>query len=187
MNIEINLLPEELRPKPLIGTRTLILLVMVLALGYGCYQLYALKTNGEAEAANIESRIEVAQSEAIGLSSNPDVKDLTAYISEVKAEKAALETLVQDSETFAAAKIMWGDVIQRVSSRAPSGVTIDSIVQGENRSVEVSGVATSYERAATYATALENDEAFDGVPTREWDEVEGRFTLTVNIATGGGR
>ncbi|MEE8471058.1 MAG: hypothetical protein V3S51_06995 [Dehalococcoidia bacterium] len=187
MNIDINLLPEELRPKPLIATRTLVLVVLVALLGYGCYYFYGLKSNSQAEAASLESRIQATQTEAMSLSNDLDVRELVAAISEVEAEKAALETLVQDYEVFADSKIMWGDIVQRVSSRAPAGVTVDSILQGSDNTVEVGGVATGYDRAAVYATALESDEAFNDVPTREWDGLTGRFLLTVNIVVGGGR
>ena len=181
MNININLLPEEALPKPLIETRMLVLVVLVIALLFGCYYFYDLKSGSLAEAASTEKQIEATESQAMSMSSSPEVKEIMVAIGEAEAAKAELESLLQDYEEFTASTIMWGDVIQRLSARTPVGVTVNSITQWLVDTVEVSGLASTYEHVAAYATALESDDAFSDVPTREWNAETGAFSLTVRM------
>lgn len=185
MNIDINLLPEELRPKPLIDRRTLVVVVMVVALACASYYVYQLKSTAETEVASVESRVEVTQREATAMSSNPDALAMLTDISQKKAVYAELEASGKDYEQFAATKIEWGDVVARVSARVPSYVTIAVIAGGSDSDVEVGGVATTYERVAAYASSLENDEAFSEVHTRDWDASTGEFVLILDVAERG--
>ena len=185
MNIDINLLPEELRPKPLIDRRMLIVVVVVVALACASYYVYSLKASVETEVASVESRVEVTQREATAMSSNPDALAMLTDISQKKAVYAELEVSGKDYEQFAATKIEWGDVVARVSARVPSYVTIAVIAEGGGSDVEVGGVATTYQRVAAYASSLESDEAFSEVHTRDWDASSGEFVLILEVAERG--
>jgi Tfp pilus assembly protein PilN len=186
MDVKINLLPEELKPKPIISMRALCLVLVVLALGYGCYHFYQVKAASEAEAAEVESRIEAIQSEMASLTSNPEARELLGEISEAQQEIAGLEALVDDYEAWSASRIEWGEVVRTIVDWIPSGVTIDAISDSSGDTVEVGGAATSYERAAAYASALENDQLFSNVSVTQWGAQDKTFLLILNVVPGGG-
>jgi Tfp pilus assembly protein PilN len=185
MDIDINLLPEEIRPKPLLNARMLLLLVVVGVLGFGCYYFYDLKAGTEADAAVAESRIEAVEDEASDLANNAEAKEIVAGISEAKATLAELEAATSDYVVFKDSRIGWGEVVDRVAIRLVGGITLESIVASGSDVVEVGGVASSYERAAAYASSLELDDSFDNVHTREWEGTVGRFLLSIDVVTGG--
>jgi hypothetical protein len=115
MDIDINLLPEEIRPKPLLNARMLLLLVVVGVLGFGCYYFYDLKAGTEADAAVAESRIEAVEDEASDLANNAEAKEIVAGISEAKATLAELEAATSDYVVFKDSRIGWGEVVDRVA------------------------------------------------------------------------
>jgi Tfp pilus assembly protein PilN len=185
MNIDINLLPDEVRPKPPISMRMMGLLVVVLVLGYGCYYFYDLKAGTQSETAEVESRIAAIEDQAANMSSNPEAKEVVAEITEYKEAIAELEAGATDYLRFAGTRVEWGEIVQRVSSRIVNGVTLDSIVEGKSGRVEVGGVASGYERAAAFAASIENDELFDNVHASEWNAEKGTFLLLVGVTLGG--
>ncbi len=72
MNIDINILPAELRPKALIDTKTFALIVVILLLGVGCFYFFHAKSSSQADIANMQSQITTMQQQTAALSSNPD-------------------------------------------------------------------------------------------------------------------
>jgi Tfp pilus assembly protein PilN len=177
MNIDINILPAELRPKALIDTKTFVLIVVILLLGVGCFYFYHAKSNSQAEIANLGSQIETTQQQTAALSSNAEAVQLTNSINKLKAAKQGYEALV-------ASRVMWGNALAGVYSLAPVGVNITSITQNGNALV-IAGGASSYTNAADYGRALDKDPRFTlmGLPSFS----DGTFSLTVSVAPGGGR
>jgi len=177
MNIDINLIPEELRPKPFIDTKTFVLIIAVVVLGFGCFYFFNAKSNAQSDTASMEQEILRLNQQANSLSTNQEAVQLTREIGQLKVAK-------QSYDSFAASRVLWGAAMERVYALAPRGVDIDSIKQAGN-SITIAGEASSYTDVADFARALDNDTRFSlaGLPSLK----ASTFSLTINVAAGGGK
>ena len=177
MNIDINILPAELRPKPLVDTRTFALIVVVLLLGLGCFYFAHAKMDSQADIANMQSQIKTMQQQTTALTSDPDAVKLTNLIKQLKATK-------QGYDAFAASRVAWGNALIGVYALVPMDVNIASITQKSNTLV-IAGTAPSYTDVSDYGRALNNDARFalEGLPSF----TNGKFSLTISVAPGGAR
>lgn len=177
MNIDINILPAELRPKALIDTKTFALIVVILLLGLGCFYFFNAKSSSQAEIANLSSQIETMQQQTTALSSNPEAVKLISSINQLKAAK-------QGYEAFAASRVVLGNALYDVYALVPTGVNIASITQ-KGSTLEIAGSASSYTEVSDYGRALDNDTRFSvtGLPSFN----DGTFKLTISVTPGGGR
>jgi Tfp pilus assembly protein PilN len=187
MDVKINLVPEEYKPRPPVSMRTVCLVVLVLGLAFGCYQLYSMKSDAEAKAAETQDRIEATQLEAASLSQSAEAAELNKDIKAAEGELNQLGTMVADFEQFSSSIVEWGDIVNRVMVRVPASVYLTSISKNKDGGVQVGGIAATYERVATYITALENDDLFQGVTTTEWDVLAGTFKVSMQTTAGGER
>lgn len=177
MNIDINLIPEELRIKPLVDGKTLAAVIVIVLLAFGSFYFFNAKSDSQAEIASLGSQIKTTQQQTAALSSNPEAVQLINSISQLKAAK-------QGYEAFVASRVMWGNALNGVYSLVPMGVNIASITQTGN-ALEIKGTASSYTSVSDYGRALDNDPRFSlaGLPSFS----KGSFSLTIGVATGGGR
>ena len=175
MNIEINLLPEELRPRPPVETRTLLLIVVIVALAAGCAFLVQAKISTNAEIADLEKNIVAINQEIGSVSGNPEAIALTRSINDLKAVK-------QSYDSFVASRISWGDALERVRAQVPTGVDIRKLTQSGSTLV-VEGTASGYSAVASYGRALDRDSklALAALPS-----ISGTtYSLAVKVASGG--
>lgn len=178
MNIDINLLPKELRAKPLIDARTVVLIVLIIALAFGCYYFTQAKSTVQSENSDIQSNTEAMRAEAASLSKNAEAVRLTNLIAQIKSAG-------QNYGAFIASKMAWGDALQRVYDLAKvSVVSITSITQA-GYSLEIKGTASNYGLVDTFARALEADAGF--TLTALSFSLEDGYTIDINVAPGGGR
>lgn len=175
-SVEINILPRELRAKPLIDTKTFVLIALAVLLAFGCVYFIMAKSSVQGEIADIEDSIAAMQQQTTALSTNPEAQSLISSISQLKTSQ-------QHHASFVASKVLWGDAMEAAYSLVPRGVRIDSIVQKGN-SLEIKGVASNYGEVAEFGRALNNNSRFTlaGLPAFK----EGGFTLNVNVKAGGG-
>ena len=178
MNIDINILPEELRPKPLIDTKTVALIVVILLLGFGCYHFYQAKSDSQAEITKVQSEIKTTQQKITALSTDPEAVQLTNSINQLKADKKSYDA-------FVASRVLLGNALDGVYSLALGRVSIASITQSGSNLL-IRGSASSYTDVSGYVSALENDPRFSvvGLPSFSSDK---SFSATVGVAPGGGR
>ncbi len=174
MNIDINLLPEELRPRPPVETRTLFVILLILALAGGCYLLFDAKSDAEAEMADLEESIDEVNQQINGIRQEGQA---------LKNSVDRLDTLTKSYESFVASRIIWGSALERVQSHKPTGVAITALTQQGN-TLLIGGTSSGYSAVATYGRALDRDTKFDllGLPTLR----DATFSLTVGVTTGGG-
>jgi len=177
MNIDINILPAELRPKPLVDTRTFALIVVVLLLGFGCFYFAHAKMDSQADIANMQSQIKTMQQQTTALTSNPDAVKLKNSITQLQAAQNGYKA-------FVASRVAWGNALIGVYSLVPMDVDIASITQKGNTLV-IAGTAPSYTDVSDYGRALNNDARFalEGLPSF----TNGKFSLTISVAPGGAR
>jgi Tfp pilus assembly protein PilN len=178
MNIDINILPAELRPKPLIDTKTVVLIVFILLLGFGCYYFFQAKSDSQAEVTKMQSEIKTTQQQIDALKNDPDVKTLVNSITQLKAAK-------QSYDAFVASRVLLGNALDGVYSLAQGRVNISSIAQSGS-TLLVKGTASTYTNLSGYASALDNDLRFSvaGLPVFNSDK---SFSLTISVELGGGR
>jgi Tfp pilus assembly protein PilN len=174
MNIDINILPAELRPKALIDTKTFALIVVILLLGVGCFYFAHAKSSSQADIANLQTQTTTMQQQAAALESN--AQKLISSINQLKADK-------QRYDAFLASRVLVGNALDRVYSLVPAFVHVNSIAQRGNTMV-IAGSASSYTDASDYGRALDNDPRFSlvGLPSFS----NGLFSLTISVAPGGG-
>jgi len=176
MNIEINLLPEELRPRPPVETRTLLVIVLILALAGGCYFLYQGKSDTDAEIADLENDIAQFEKDVAAITSNPEALALKSSISK-------LETVQKAYNSFVASKRFWGNALERAQSDQPKDLKISGLTQDGNTLV-IDGTAVDPGDVASYERALENKPTkFTVAGLPKWSSPS--FTLIVAVAPGG--
>lgn len=178
MNIDINILPAELRPKALIDTKTFALIVVILLLGVGCFYFFHAKTDSQANIASLQTQTKTMQQQTAALSSNQDALKLISSINQLKAAK-------QSYDAFVASRVLVGNALDGVYSLTPMSVDVGSITQQGGNILIIAGSAPSYTDASDYGRALNNDPRFTlvGLPSFS----DGTFSLTISVAPGGGR
>ncbi len=174
MNIDINLLPEELRPRPAVETRTLFVILLILALAGGCYLLFDAKSDAEAEMADLEESIDQVNQQINGIRQEGQA---------LKNSVDRLDTLTKSYESFVASRIIWGSALERVQSLKPTGVDISALTQQGN-TLLIGGTSSGYSAVTSYGRALDRDTKFtlSGWPALN----SATFSLTVRVAPGGG-
>ncbi len=175
MNIDINLLPEELRPRPPVETRTLLVILLILALAAGCYLLFQAKSDAKAETADLERSIEDI---------NDEIDAITGEAQGLMSSITMLETLTKNYEAFVNSRIIWGDTLERVEAHKPKGVAISALTEQGNTLV-IQGTADGWDAVTSYGRALDRDTKFTLAGWPSWKS--GTFSLTIAVAPGGGR
>jgi Tfp pilus assembly protein PilN len=176
MDIGINILPKEMRAKPLLDIPTFALIVIILLLAFGSFYYYHAKSSSQNDIADMRSQITTMQQQTLAASNNPQALSLINSISQLKAAK-------QGYDAFTASKMQLGYSLVGVYALVPAGVGIDTITQGGNTLV-IKGTAPTYTEVSDYGRDLNNDPRFSlvGLPSF----AEGKFSLTVIVVQGGG-
>jgi Tfp pilus assembly protein PilN len=174
MNIEINLLPEELRPRPPVETRTMIITVVIVALVAAVAYFYIARSGTDSDRAGMEDEIAEMQQQTAALQAA--AKPLTDAIS-------SLKTTNQSYDTFVAARIDWGDALSRVQELVPQGIGLTKLTQNGN-TLTVEGTTSGYNFVASYARSLDLDKRFvlAGIPALNGNE----FSMILAVRPGGG-
>lgn len=175
MNIEINLLPVELRPRPPVETKSLIVALLIVALVAGSVFLYMAKSSADSDRVGMENRIKEIDRETAALQA--EARSLTDAISNIKEANKSYDA-------FRAARIDWGNALERVQDLKPQGIDIKNLTQ-DGRTLEVGGsVRGGYGTVASYASSLDDDRRFAlaGIPSLK----DGDFSLILAVAPGGG-
>jgi len=181
MNIEINLLPEELRPRPPLESRSLLAIVVILALVAGCVFLYMAKGGAVSDKEDMEAQVASINQQIQALSADSEVATLTQSIAKLKAAEKSYDT-------FVASRIDWGDALERANALVPSGIYVTKLTQSGS-TLKIEGTASGYSAVASYARALDVDRRFvlSGVPyLSEGGEGGNTFRIVVEVAPGGG-
>lgn len=177
MGVDINLIPEELRIKPLIDGKSIAAIVAVLILAFGCYYFYNVKSDNQAAITNLRSQITATQQQTAAVSGNAEALQLINSINQLKASQQAYDA-------FKNKRVLMGYALADVYSLIPLGVEVSSITQTGN-TLAIVGSAQSYTYASDFGRALDNDPRFTllGLPSFS----NGGFSLSISVATGGAR
>ena len=129
MKVDINLLPEEHRPKRWTLPLTVGLIIIILAVGYYGYGFYGRNASANSELDRLQSQLDLVNAEIQKVLSDPIMQEYEESIAEAEAEIEALEAMELDYETHNAERIYWKQVIQTVREEAPSDVILTSFEQ----------------------------------------------------------
>ena len=179
MNIEINLLPEELRPKPPVDSRTLLVGVLLIALVACCVFFYQSKGSADGKIADLEASIASTNQKVQTVSSNKDALAVKQSIGELEAATA-------DFQSFVDSRVLWGQALAKVEDYVPHDVWLSKLTQkSDTATLEIKGGAADYADIDSYFGMFVNDDAFEAPigPTFTGSN----FTLKVDVAAGGGQ
>jgi Tfp pilus assembly protein PilN len=177
MNIDINILPKEMRAKPLVDTRTVLLAVLVIALAFGIYYFFQARSDVQADNEAMQTSIEALNEEAASVSSDPQAVQLTSQIS-------ATESAALSYKEFVAGRVDWGDALGEVYALRPKGVDIVSITQvGNNLNIVVT--ASDYSYVADYGRDLHDDPRFVLLAVETLAAEDNSSVISISVAPGG--
>ncbi len=173
MNLDINLLPEEYKTKPLIDTRTLLLAVIVVALIATAFFLFQSKNSIDADIEELEKSIANIEKQIAEASDNPELAAL-------ENELAAVEKEAGYFPSFMDSRILWGKTIEHLYyDLVPMEITINGLTQNGS-TLNINGVAPSYTALSNFGRTINLDPqlALTGMPPYT---ASGSFTLIVQI------
>ncbi|MBE0481394.1 MAG: PilN domain-containing protein [Dehalococcoidia bacterium] len=178
MNVDINLIPAELRAQPPVKSRTLVMILLVLVLAAAGFFLWESKNSAQSASTTLEKNIAALNAERNTLAGNKEANDLIKSINNKK-------TMATHHQAFLASRVNWGDALARAQSYVPQGVMVSKITQKDAFTLEIAGSATSYTAVSSYFKLLNSDPVLSqaGVPP-SWKESQ--FTILLRVAPRGG-
>lgn len=187
MKIDPNLLPKELRPRPVITVVTAILLVIIVLLGVGAYAFYQGKSDANRDVDKLEAQKAALEKKTTEVLQNPDVVELQTLITQTQAELTRQEATKQDYDLFMTSRVNWDKVLDLVDYLIPPGGSLDSIkIQGNTLALH--GKTLTNGDASDYAFALiQQQDYFSSVgsPTLQSDGKTITFSLSLEVKSGG--
>ena len=193
MMFDPNLLPKELRPRPVIPVVTAILLIVVIALGAGTYLMY----NGKSDANNKNDKLKAQQAtleaQTTAALQNPEIARLQGLITQTQAQVNAQVPVKQDYESFVGSWVNWDKVLAQLQSVAEStNVTLESVAKKTGNAVDLKGTAPTNKAVFDYVLALQARQQYFssvGFPTVQSQVSDTgttvSFTLSVEVKSGG--
>ena len=199
MKVDINLLPEEQRPKRWALPLAIGLIIVILAAGYYGYGFFGKNAAAQGELEQLQSQLDSVNAEIEKVISGTTIAEYEERIAEVQAEIDRLEAMEQDYETRNAERIYWKPVIQTVRELAPTDVILTSFEQNDNELTVEGELSSEVESAIViveYAQLLEKRGIFSRIafeigseerPTGEGGKTEEIFIFTIllEIKPGG--
>lgn len=197
--IQFNLLPKELGPRPVISLVTVLLLVVVIALGAATYLMYDGKSDADSKVDELKEQLATLEGQTKAALNNPEIAKLQGEIAKVQAQVNAQGPMKQDYESFMASWVNWDQVLAQLQSLATSTkVNLDSVTKRTGNTLELRGTAPNNKTVFDYVLALKARQDYFssvGFPTVQYretlnevekkTETESTFTLSVEVKSGG--
>ena len=188
MKVDINLLPEEQRPKRWKIPLAVALLVFILAAGYYGYGFYDKNAIANDELEQLHSQLDLVKAEAQKIIDESPVAEYEQRIAGTQEEIDNLQVMEKDYEIYNADRIYWKPVLQAIRELAPTDVKILSFEQNENEIVvegELSPEVQDTIVIVEYTKLLEQRGIFSrldfDISTEERDIDEGEETVTRQV------
>ena len=200
MKVDINLLPEEQRPKRWALPLTVALIVFMLAVGYYGYGFYGRSAAAQSQLGQLETQLASINAEIEKVINDQTIKEYQASIIETQAEIDSIEVMEQDYETRNAERVYWKPVIQTIRELAPTDINLTSFEQNDNEITVEGELKDDVDNAiiiVEYAQLLDKRGIFARSPafeigteersTGEGDETEEIFifTMLLEVRPGG--
>jgi len=198
MKVDMNLLPEEYRPKRWALPLTVGLIIVILAVGYYGYGFYGRNVAAQGELEQLQSQLDSINAEIQQVLNDPTIEEYKTQIAEAEAEIDRLQVMEQDYEIRNADRVYWKPVLQVVRELAPTDVKLTSFEQNDKELTvegELTGEVENAIIIVEYAQLLEKRGIFARPPAFEIGtkeiEVEGEtedifiFTMLLEVKPGG--
>jgi len=199
MKVDMNLLPEEHRPKRWALPLTVGLIIVIMAVGYYGFGYYERNAVANSEIEQLQSQLDSINADIEKESSDTAMAEYEALIAEAQAEIESLQVMELDYETRNAERIYWKPVLQTIRELAPSDVILTSFEQNGDELIvegELSPEADNAIIIVEYAKMLENRGIFSRPPAFEIGTEERQvgenetveifiFTILLEVRPGG--
>ena len=199
MRVDINLLPEEYRPKRWALPLTVGLIVVLLAAGYYGYGFYGKKASANGELEQLQSQLDSVNAETEKVIKDSPIKEYQERIVETQVGIDSLKAMEQDYEIRNAERIYWKPVLQTIRELAPTDIELTNFEQEEDEITVEGKLSEDVQDAIViveYAKLLETRGIFSriafeietkDVQSDEDGETEEIFTFTMllEVKSGG--
>jgi len=159
MRVDMNLLPEEHRPKHWALPLTVGLIIVIMAVGYYGFGYYERNAIANSDVEQLQSQLDSINAEIEKESSDTAIAEYEALIAEAQAEIESLQVMEWDYETRNSERIYWKPVLQTIRELAPSDVILTSFEQNGNELIVEGELSSEVQDAIViveYAKLLEN-------------------------------
>ena len=132
MKVDINLLPEEYRPKRWVLPLTVGLIVVILAAGYYGYGFYDKNASANGELEQLQSQLDSINAETEKVIKDSPIKDYQERIAETQVGIDSLKAMELDYEIRNVERIYWKPVLQTIRELAPTDIELTNFEQDED-------------------------------------------------------
>ena len=191
MKVDMNLLPEEHRPKRWALPLTIGLIVVIMAAGYYGFGYYGKNAAASSEVEALQSQLDSINAEIEQEMNDTSVADYEAQIAEAQAEIDSLKAMERDYETRNADRVYWKPVLQIIRELTPNDVILTSFEQNDKELIVEGELSEDAENAiiiVEFAKKLEERGIFSRPPafeigTEEREDEDSDDTVEVFVFT----
>jgi Tfp pilus assembly protein PilN len=200
MKVDMNLLPEEHRPKRWALPLTIGLIIVIMAAGYYGFGYYGKNAVASSEVENLQSQLDSINAEIEQAMNDTSVADYEAQIAEAQAEIDSVKAMERDYETRNADRVYWKPVLQVIRELTPNDVILTSFEQNGKELIVEGELSEEAENAiiiVEFAKKLEQRGIFSRPPAFEIGTEERQdedsddtieifvFTILLEVKPGG--
>ncbi|HEY78907.1 MAG TPA: hypothetical protein G4O09_07330 [Dehalococcoidia bacterium] len=191
MKVDMNLLPEEHRPKRWALPLTIGLIVVIMAAGYYGFGYYGKNAAASSEVEALQSQLDSINAEIEQEMNDTSVAEYEAQIAEAQAEIDSLKAMERDYETRNADRVYWKPVLQIIRELTPNDVILTSFEQNDKELIVEGELSEDAENAiiiVEFAKKLEERGIFSRPPafeigTEEREDEDSDDTVEVFVFT----
>jgi outer membrane murein-binding lipoprotein Lpp len=200
MKVDMNLLPEEHRPKRWALPLTIGLIIVIMAAGYYGFGYYGKNAVASSEVETLQSQLDSINAEIEQAMNDTSVADYEAQIAEAQADVDSLKAMERDYETRNADRVYWKPVLQVIRELTPNDVILTSFEQNDKELIVEGELSEEAENAiiiVEFAKKLEERGIFSRPPAFEIGTEERQdegsdntvevfvFTILLEVKPGG--
>ncbi len=185
---EINILPEEYRPRLLTLFQWVLIGVILAGL---IFSYFSLQSRGEAASELAELKAELHQLQEASSKITPELEQIKKLEAEIKDLKARLEKLKQAQAVMQSKRPDWASFLSPLFLSLPEGLKLSSITQ-EGLNISIEGVSyAGYKPIVEYYEHLKKLPSISSVFANNMEFKSGKegkssltFSLTVKLKGG---
>ena len=174
--IDINILPEQHRPRQL-SRRVIILSLIAISLATLIFPLYLVSASIRGYIDSLETEYQSAQNALATVSTPaPEVLELMDTLSQAQETGGELD---EAYSTITADRTDWPAVMAAIGNYDPDELALDSLTQADNR-ITLNGRAIDRSVVIAYADSLRLSDLFSSVEVQSISKVETPFVTATS-------
>lgn len=178
--IDVNILPEQYRPRKL-PRRVILLSLIAVILAVLILPLWLVSASMRGGAASLETEVQSVQGDLARVSTPlPEVQELMNKLDQIQQSGSELE---EAQATLAAERPDWPAVMAAIGNYNPDELSLDSLAQ-TNSQITLNGRAIDRSVVMAYADDLQASDLFSSVDVQSISSVETPFvapTITPEV------